>query len=170
MQRTNDVTSQPNLPQVAIIVAMTRNRVIGSGRKLPWHLPEELQLFKRLTMGGTIIMGRKTHTSIGRPLQGRHSIVLSRTQKELPGVQVCDSFIAGLTAAAQMGHPVFVIGGAELYRKALSIASDLHISWIKNDAPGNVFFPEFDLAEWSTSKEVDHTEFRYTLYRRKASR
>jgi dihydrofolate reductase len=170
MQRPNDVPSQPSLPQVAIIVAMTRNRVIGSGRKLPWHLPEELQLFKQLTMGCTIIMGRKTYTSIGHPLQGRHSIVLSRTQDELPGVQVCDSFIAGLTAAAQMGHPVFVIGGAELYRKALSIASDLHISWVKNDVPGDVFFPEFDLAEWSTSKEVDYTGFLYTLYRRKAGR
>ena len=170
MQRPNDFPLQTDLPQVSIIVAMTKDRVIGSGEDLPWHLPEDLQLFKQLTMGCTIIMGRKTYASIGRPLPGRNSIVLSRSQSKLPGVQVSDSFIAGLTVAAQLGHPVFVIGGEELYRKALSIASELHISWIKDAVPGDVFFPEFDLAGWVTCEEVDHAGFHYTHYRRKVSR
>ena len=103
------------MPQVAIIVAMTKDRVIGTGNGLgnglPWHLPEDLQIFKHLTMGSAIIMGRKTHATIGRPLPGRHNIVLSRCQEELPGVQLCKSFAAGLTSAAQIGRPVFVIGG-----------------------------------------------------------
>jgi len=155
---------------VAIIVAMTKDRVIGAGEALPWHLPEDLQLFKQLTMGCTIIVGRKTYASIGRPLPERHNIVLSRSQIELPDVQVCASFIAGLTTAAQLGHPVFVIGGEELYRKALPIASELHISWIKDAVPGDVYFPEFDLADWIACEEADHPGFHYTHYRRKISR
>jgi dihydrofolate reductase len=155
------------MPQVAIVVAMTEDRVIGSGKDLPWHLPEDLQLFKRLTMDGTIIMGHKTHTSIGRPLPGRHNIVLSRCQAELPGVQVCKSFVAGLTSAAQLGRPVFVIGGEELYRKALPIASDLHISWVKEIVPGDVYFPGFDLADWDVCEDEDHQGFQYRHYKRR---
>jgi len=170
MQRLNDITSQPNMPQVAIIVAMTEDQIIGSGEDLPWHLPEDLQLFKHLTMGSTLIMGRKTHTSVGRPLPGRNNIVLSHSQDKLPGVQVCDSFIAGLTAATQYGNQVFVIGGAELYQKALPIASELHISWIKDAVHGDVYFPEFDRADWIPCEEVDYTRFRYTHYQRKVNR
>ena len=167
MHRQRDVTTQPSMPQVAIIVAMTQNRVIGSGENLPWHLPEDLQLFKRLTMDCTIIMGHKTHASIGRPLPGRHNIVLSRGQTELPGVQRCKSFLAGLTSAAQFGRPVFVIGGKELYRKALPIASELHISWVKETVSGDVYFPEFDLADWVVCKDEDYQGFHYRHYRRK---
>ena len=158
------------MPLVAIIVAMTRDRVIGSGKDLPWHLPEDLQLFKRLTMGGTIIMGHKTHASIGHPLPGRHNIVLSRSQEELPGVQLCKSFVTGLTSAAQLGRPVFVIGGEELYRKALPIASELHISWVKETVTGDVHFPEFDLADWVIFEDEDHQGFHYRHYKRKESK
>ena len=167
MQRQNNLTLQPCIPRVAIIVAMTKDRVIGSGDALPWHLPEDLQLFKRLTMGCTIIMGHQTHASIGRPLPGRHNIVLSRARKVLPGVQVCDSFMNSLTAAAQQGRPVFVIGGEELYRKALPIASELHITWVKATVPGDRHFPQFDLTDWILCEDVDHSGFHYTRYRRK---
>ena len=170
MRQQNHVSLQPTVPHVAIIVAMAWDRVIGYGNGLPWHLPEELQLFKSLTMGCTIIMGRKTYTSIGRPLPGRHNIVLSRSQKKLPGVQVCDNFIAGLTAAAQLGRKVFVIGGEKIYRNALPIASELHISWIKESVPGDVFFPELDLENWVVCESMDHPGFRYTRYQRKGSR
>lgn len=167
MQRQNNITSQPDMPQIAIIVAMTKDHVIGSGNALPWHLPEDLQRFKELTMGCTIIMGRKTYTSIGHPLPGRHNIVLSRSRTELPGVQLCSSFMTGLTAAAQIGQKVFVIGGGELYRKALPIAAELHISWIKDVVPGDVYFPDFNLADWIVCEDVDYSEFRYVHYQRK---
>lgn len=146
---------------------MTKDQVIGSGEDLPWHLPEDLQLFKQLTMGCTLLMGRKTYASIGRPLPGRNTIILSRSRDELPGVQVCDSFIAGLTAATQYSNQVFVIGGTELYRKALPIASELHISWIKDSVPGDVYFPEFDFTNWIVCEEVEHPGFCYKRYRRK---
>jgi dihydrofolate reductase len=170
MSQQDNVSPQPNVPHIAIIVAMTRDRIIGSGDGLPWHLPEDLQLFKRLTMGCTIIMGRKTYTSIGRPLPGRHNIVLSRSQKQLPGVQVCDNFMAGLTVAAQLGRKVFVIGGEEIYRKALPIASELHISWVKDSVLGDVYFPELDLGNWIVCESVDHPGFRYIRYQRKDNR
>ncbi len=170
MQQQNDITSQPNMPQIAIIVAMTRDQVIGSGNTLPWCLPEDLQLFKQLTKGCTIIMGRKTYLSIGHPLPERHNIVLSRSQTELPGVQLCSSFMAALNATAKLGHKVFVIGGEELYRKALPIAAELHISWVKETSPGNVYFPAFELDDWNPCEEVEYSGFHYSHYRRKDGR
>jgi dihydrofolate reductase len=167
MRQQTDSTSQPAIPPVAIIVAMTNDYVIGSGKGLPWHLPDDLQLFKHLTMGCTVIMGRKTYESIGHPLPGRQNIVLSRSLTDLSGVQICDNFMAGLTAATHLGRPLFVIGGEQLYRKALPIASEIHISWVKNKTPGNIHFPEFDLTKWTPCEEHDHPEFRYVRYRRK---
>lgn len=167
MQRQDDDTTLAGMPDLAIIVAMTRDRIIGSGGSLPWHLREDLQLFKRLTAGGTLIMGRKTHASIGRPLPGRHNIVLSRSSQKIPGVLQCDNFKSGLRAAAQQGRPIFVIGGAQLYRKALMIATELHVSWVKDDYTGDVYFPEFDLADWCSCEECDYPGFRYVRYHRK---
>ncbi len=162
-----DNQAQADQPQVAIIVAMTRDRVIGSGGGIPWHLPDDLQLFKRLSADGTLIMGRKTHASIGRPLPGRHNIVLSRTRQELPGVQLCTSFRAALYDARQRQRPVFVIGGAELYRQALPFAEELHISWIEQEVSGDTRFPAFELAEWLCCEQHDFPGFQYVRYRRK---
>ncbi len=152
---------------MAIIVAMTRGRVIGSGGGIPWHLPADLQLFKSLTTGGTLIMGRKTHESIGRPLPRRHNIVLSRSWKELPGVQLCTSFRTALDEAMQRQRPVFIIGGAELYRKALPIAQELHISWVEKDFTGDTHFPPLELSDWLCCEEKDFPGFHYARYRRK---
>ena len=177
MLKKTDSKLQPHIPEVAIIVAMTRDFVIGSGGNLPWHLPEELQLFKNLTMGCSVIMGRKTYATIGRPLQGRYNIVLSHNmsqnialsqgQEEIPGVQLCGSFITGLTAAAKIGDPIFILGGEDVYRKALPIAAELHISWVKGDFKGDRFFPSFDFSEWNTCTEEDYPDFHYIHYRRR---
>ncbi len=112
-------------------------------------------------------MGRKTYESIGRPLPERTNIVLSRTRVELPGVMVCNSFTAALDAARRIGKPVFVIGGAEAYRKALPVASELHVSWVLDSCRGDSFFPEFDLSEWELCQATDHHGFRYSRYRRR---
>lgn len=163
------MTQQARGPEVAIVTAMTRDRVIGLGDRLPWDLPEDRQLFKKLTSGKTVIMGRRTYESINRPLADRHNIVLSRTLTDLPGVMVCSNFIEGLEAAGQFGRPIFIIGGAELYRKALPLASVLHISWVKNSFHGDVYFPKFDLAEWTEVEEQDYQGFRYVRYLRQKS-
>lgn len=167
MPTPDNLTERPDLPRLAIIVAMTMDRVIGAAGQLPWDLPDDLQLFKRLTAGGTIIMGRKTQASIGRPLPGRHNIVLSRTRQDLPGMQVCHDFMNGLTAAARCGKPVFVIGGRQVYSEALPFAEDLHISWIDGQFAGDVHFPALDLDEWVCSEAEDYPGFRYVHYRRK---
>jgi len=160
---------QASPQEVAIVAAMTSDRVIGLGDKLPWNLPEDLHLFKRLTIGGTVVMGRKTYESIGRPLAERQNIVLSRTLTDLPGAILCNSFTGGLETARQIGRPVFILGGAEVYQEALPIASVLHISWIKQRFAGNVYFPEFDLAEWIGVEEHGYADFRYVKYLRRSA-
>ena len=166
MNFSGKCTSAELMPQLAIIVAMTRDRVIGSQGGLPWQLPEELTLFKRLTTGCTVIMGQKTYAAIGKPLPERYNIVLSRSPDRLPGVHVCGSFMTGLAVARRQGRPVFVIGGAELFRKALPIATDLHISWVKGNYAGDVHFPELDLADWCCCAEEEFPGFHYMCYRR----
>ena len=159
--------SRPAMPpEVAIIVAMTNDRVIGLGDSMPWDLPEDRHLFKELTRGNTVIMGRKTYESISQPLADRRNIVLSRTLTALRGVTVCRSFPAGLQAARQFGRPVFVIGGAGLYQEALPVASTLHISWVDKSYAGSVYFPEFELADWTVAEEQDYPGFHYVRYLR----
>ncbi len=143
---------------------MTKDRVIGLGARLPWDLPEDLQQLRRLTTGNTVIMGRRTYESIGHPLPDRNNIVLSRSLNRLAGVMVCNSFIASVVAARQFGRPVFILGGVELYREALPTASALHISWVREAFAGNVYFPEFDLADWTVAEEQDYPGFRYVKY------
>jgi dihydrofolate reductase len=167
MLKTAETVIQPKVPSVALITAMTSDRVIGSRGTLPWHLPDDLLLFKRLTLGCTVMMGRKTHSSIGHPLSGRHNIVLSRSCSELAGAEACGSFMEGLLAAARFGRPLFVIGGAQLYHQALPITSELHISWVKAAHTGNIYFPEFDLDDWVSCDERDYPEFCYVHYRRR---
>jgi dihydrofolate reductase len=166
MQQPSSIQHTKSLPAVSIIVAMTSERVIGNQQGLPWHLPEDLQLFKRKTLGKTVIMGRKTHQSIGQPLPGRHNIVLSRAPETLAGVQVCRSFIKGLTEAARHRQPIFVIGGAELYKKALPVASELHISWVEENAAGDIHFPSFDLDDWRVLSVTEYSGFNHIHYQR----
>ncbi len=153
-------------PSISIIVAMTCDQVIGDKQGLPWHLPEDLQLFKLKTFGTAVIMGRKTYQSIGRPLPGRHNIVLSRTHDALPGVKVCHSLSESLTEAACHGLPVFVIGGAEVYEEALPIATDLHISWVETNVAGDIFFPAFNLDDWTVCKLTKYQGFKHVHYQR----
>ncbi len=118
-------------------------------------------------MGHTVIMGRKTHESIGQPLPGRHNIVLSRSVTNIPGVHVSGSFEESLTAATKFKQKIFIIGGAEVYQQALSVATELYISWIKEKFPGEIFFPEIDTKEWLSDWSEDYPEFKHVHYHRK---
>lgn len=132
---------------------MARNRVIGRGNALPWHLPEDLKRFKQLTLGNAIVMGRKTYDSIGRPLPGRDNIVITRDpDRVIPGVRTVPSVQAALETAA--GRPVFVIGGGEIYGLALPLATRLYLTEVDADVEGDAWFPEFDRKEWhETARE-----------------
>ncbi|BCS54643.1 dihydrofolate reductase [Geobacter sp. SVR] len=149
---------------IRIIAAMTGEGVIGAGNKLPWHIPAELQLFRQLTLGGTVIMGRRTFQSIGRPLPGRHNIVLSSTVPVLEGAQTARSFGEALDKGRQAQRPIFIIGGVQLFREALPIADGMYISLIHHPYPGDVYFPPFDQERWRLEKEQPFEQFTLRSY------
>jgi dihydrofolate reductase len=133
------------------IVAMSLNRVIGRENKLPWHLPEDLRWFKKLTSGNVIIMGRKTWESIGKPLPNRETIVLTRSDLRIPNVRTIRS-LSELDPAGD-ARDFFVIGGAKVFKTALPLCSDVYLTLVKREVEGDVFLPPFE----------DHFELRETL-------
>jgi dihydrofolate reductase len=142
--------------RLSAIVAMAANRVIGAHNQLPWRLPADLARFKRLTMGHTLILGRKTYESIGRPLPGRTFVVVTRQQGYAPpGVKVAHTVDEAL-ALAQGDDEVFVAGGAELYAQTMSRLNRLYLTLIERDFPGDTYFPEVDLSGWRLIEQEHH--------------
>jgi dihydrofolate reductase len=140
--------SQPALASLALIVAVARNGVIGNDGTLPWHISEDLKHFKETTSGHAIIMGRKTHDSIGRPLPKRRNIVVTRQSHPLfPGCETANSLNDAIALARTTDDCPFVIGGASLYEEALPIATELHLTTIDEDVDGDTYFPE-DLSDF----------------------
>jgi len=152
---------------IIIIVGMTKSGLIGKDNALPWRIPEDLQNFKRLTSGNTIVMGRKTYESIGKPLPNRNNIVISRTMPVQDGITVCRTINEGLEKAKEFGKDIFIIGGATIYEQTLSIADKMYISYIKNDYHGDTYFPKFNKEDWVMESRKDYPEFEFIVYRRK---
>jgi dihydrofolate reductase len=143
-------------PRISLIVAMAKRRVIGVNNTLPWHLPADLKHFKSLTMGHHIVMGRKTYESIGKPLPGRTSVVVTRNAGySVPGVIVVHSLEEAISACGN-DEEVFVIGGAELYRQAIKIASRIYLTEIEADISGDAHFTEFDSDAWQEIARESH--------------
>ena len=136
----------------ALIAALSQNRVIGIENRLPWRLPSDLARFKRLTMGHHIIMGRKTFESIGRPLPGRTTVVISRRGFSAPNVVTVGTIAEAFSVAGDDDQP-FVCGGAEIYRQAIDIADILYLTTVEKEISGDAMFPEFDISKWSFSIE-----------------
>ena len=144
------------MPRLTLIVARARNGVIGKDNAMPWKIPGEQAYFKRVTMSHPIIMGRKTWESIGRPLPGRRSIVVTRNPEFVaPGAEVVPSLDAALAQCAEAAE-AFVIGGAELYRLALPRADRLLITEIDHDFYGDTYFPAPDTARWREAARDHH--------------
>ncbi len=161
-------------PRLTLIAAVARDRVIGIENRLPWHLPEDLQHFRRVTRGHPVIMGRRTWESLPdtfRPLPGRLNIVISRqTAYEAPGAQVVDSPAAALERVGELPE-AFVIGGEQLYAQALPLADRLILTEVEMDVAGDAWFPAFDRNQWlETSREVhvssDGITFAFVTYER----
>jgi dihydrofolate reductase len=142
--------------RLSLIVAMARNRVIGRDGKLPWHLSADLKRFRALTMGHHIIMGRKTWESIGRPLPGRTSIVVTRNPSYVAAGATAVSSLAAALAAAREDTEVFVIGGAEVYRDALPLADRIYLTQLQADYAGDVYFPLLLPAQWRAGERERH--------------
>ncbi|MEM5293643.1 dihydrofolate reductase [Burkholderia sp. JPY481] len=161
---------------LTLIVARASNGVIGRDNQLPWRLPEDLKFFKRTTMGAPIIMGRKTHESIGRPLPGRRNIVVTRDgSRRFQGCDTATNLDEALALAAQDQAPqAFLIGGAELYDEGLRHADKLIVTEIAADFPGDATFPAIDPHVWEEiAREAHHSnapndfDYAFVTYQRK---
>lgn len=151
------------MQQLVIIVAMNKDRTIGHEGKMPWHLPEDLKRFKNITMGSTIVMGRKTYESIGKALPGRTNVVLTRDKTyRLDDALVCrhkgDIF--------KMPGKIFIIGGADIYAQFIDYVDEMHITYVYGSHPGDTFFPEFDESEWRIDNRLQEETHEYVKIRR----
>lgn len=141
--------------RISIIAAMAKNRVIGVRNELPWRLPADMRRFRQITMGHPVLMGRKTHESIGKPLPGRENIVLSRNSgysaESCVVVHDVDAAIARCAADAE----VMIIGGASFYAQVLPRAARMYLTYVHHDFEGDQYFPAFDECEWRESARED---------------
>lgn len=160
--------------RIALIVAMSRNRVIGRNNALPWYLPEDLRFFKRVTHGKPIIMGRRTHESIGRPLPGRQNLVVTRNPEwRSEGIVAVGSLEEALSRAEAQAvsdgvEERVVIGGSRIYAEALPLASRLYMTEVHAEIEGDTFFPEINWDLWHESTREDfpaseNNPFPYSL-------
>jgi len=137
---------------ISLIWAQDENRLIGSGGQLPWRLPADMAWFKKNTMGKPILMGRKTFDSIGRPLPGRTNIVITSQKLNIEGCMIAHSLGEAIAVAGE-AEELMVMGGAQIYKLALSQASRLYITQIHAVFKGDTYFPPFDASEW---REIFH--------------
>jgi dihydrofolate reductase len=145
------------MTRISLVAAVAANGIIGANGKLPWHLPEDLQHFKRVTLGHPVIMGRKTWESLKGPLPGRENIVITRRAGyEAPGAAVASSLDAALVLCA--GESVVcVIGGEQIFKEALPLAAGLIMTEIKQDFAGDARFPDYDRSQWREAQREAHT-------------
>jgi len=159
------------IPVISMIVARSRNHVIGNNNQIPWKISADLQFFKKITMGFPIVMGRKTWESIGRPLPGRQNVVISRNpQLELKGADLASSLEDALDLLA--GHEkIFLIGGQQLFEQAFPLAKELFVTEIDIEVKGDTFFEILNPDEWKEVERIQASEgdihFEYVMLQRK---
>ncbi|MER2997072.1 dihydrofolate reductase [Pontibacter populi] len=142
---------------IAIVVAVSENNVIGKDNQLIWHLPADLRYFKNLTMGHPILMGRKTYESIGKPLPGRTTVIITRQHDfEAPGCIVVNSIDEAIEEAHKVDQGVYIIGGAEIYKQALAKTDTIYLTRVHHTFDGDTFFQEINEADWETTSEEKH--------------
>lgn len=153
---------------ITLVVAIAENNAIGKNNQLLWHLPADLKHFKQITSGHTIIMGRKTYDSIGKPLPNRRNIVITRQNDlKLEGVEVVGS-LNDAVALCTTESEVFVIGGAEIYKSALPLAQKIYLTTVHQSFDADAFFPEIDREQWTETEKESHSPdeknaFSYTF-------
>jgi dihydrofolate reductase len=140
---------------VSIIVAISKNRVIGKNNQLLWHMPADLRHFREITSHHTVVMGRKTFDSVGKPLPKRHNIVVTRQMMAIEGCEVVNSIDAAL-ALCKNENEVFIIGGAEIYEQALPKTERIFLTIIHQEFDGDTFFPQLDDREWIETAREDY--------------
>ena len=165
-------STNQEIREVTIIAARSKNHVIGRGDEIPWRVKGEQKLFKELTMGGCMIMGRKTFESIGRPLPGRDTIIVTRNAAfSHEGCECVNDIPTALKLAQTKGVPIHFVGGGEIYRQAfdLNIADVLHITTIQTEVEGDVYFPQIPENDFSIVDEkryLSNIDYLYVRYER----
>ena len=158
----------------SIIVAIGKNNEIGKNNKLLWHIPEDLKKFKKITLGKTVVMGKNTYESIGKPLPNRYNIVLTKNLKSFPNncnekLEICDNFSKIVEKYKNSDEEVFIIGGAQVYKKTfeLKIIEKLYISHIDfSDNEADVYFPEIDYNVWKKVEEEKYSGWKFCVYKK----
>lgn len=154
---------------VTIVAAVARNGVIGVDGGLPWRLPEDLRRFKELTLGHVLVMGRRTYESIGRPLPGRTTVVVTRRPGWDPGselVLTAPGVREAVERAAEVDEEVFVVGGERVYEDALPLADRLELTLVDAEPEGDAHFPEVDWSDWYEVMREEHDGWAYVGYER----
>ena len=142
------------------IAAMSENRVIGHQGGIPWHIPDDFRWFKHKTMGGTLVMGRKTFESIGKPLPGRETVVVGGNSMA-PGVNICRDLLYLNETLSKLPQPYWIGGGAEIYRQLLDKCDLLYLTRVKLTVPGDVFFPSFFEEDFEIDQIIhENAQFR----------
>ena len=155
--------------KIILIAAMAKNRVIGRNNTIPWHIPGEQQRFKALTMGHTLIMGRRTFESIGRALPGRKTVIISRNPKyQAKGCLTATSLISALALCPET-EKIFIAGGGEIYREGLELAEAIYLTVLDRSLAGDTLFPEFDPRQFRpiSQERVEGSEpYTFSIYHR----
>lgn len=140
-----------------IIVAVAKNNAIGKNNNLLWHIKEDLVYFKKTTLGATVVMGRKTFESIGKPLPGRRNVVVSKTMSEIEGIEIFRSIDQALGSCSS-NEEVFIIGGGEIYKQSISLVQRIFLTIVDVNIPdADTFFPELDMSQWREVFREDHS-------------
>lgn len=140
-----------------IIVAVAKNNAIGKNNNLLWHIKEDLVYFKKTTLSATVVMGRKTFESIGKPLPGRRNVVVSKTMNEIEGIEIFRSIDQALDSCSS-NEEVFIIGGGEIYKQSISLVQRIFLTIVDVNIPdADTFFPELDMSQWREVFREDHS-------------
>jgi dihydrofolate reductase len=140
---------------VSIVVAISENHAIGKDNKLLWYLPRDLKHFKEITSGHTVIMGRKTYDSVGKPLPNRRNIIITRQQIEIPGCEVVNSVEHALDLCKDLAE-VFIVGGAEIYKQAMHLTDRIYLTIVHANFDADTYFPEIKAGIWKETERQDH--------------
>ena len=160
------------MPEIVLIAAVARNRVIGRDNRLLWNIPEDMAHFKALTTGHTVVMGRKTWESLPprfRPLPGRRNIVVSRQlDYDAPGAEVADTLENSLKLAST-ATVAFIIGGEQIYMQAIAVADRLEITEVDQEPEGDAWFPEIAAVNWEKAAKIEGNGHAFVTYRRRTT-
>ena len=140
---------------ISIVVAIAENHAIGKDNKLLWYLPNDLKHFKTITSGHTVIMGRKTYDSVGKPLPNRRNIVVTRRHIDIHGCEVVNSLEAAVDLC-KTEEEVFIVGGAEIYRQAMAITNKIYLTIVHQNFEGDTYFPDIDKNIWIETERENH--------------